>query len=106
MEGGVGYIRDVAALARSFGLDLELTSYDTTLTRAIDLQLMLGLGLGSYFEQPFPIEPWEFGTTGPLPVVDGTAKAPDGPGLGVSLDRSAVEAATLARFAQGVHHTP
>ena len=63
MEGGVGHVTDMAAVARAFGLDVELCSYGTTLTQVIDLHLILGLGLGHYYEQPFPTEPWEFGTT-------------------------------------------
>jgi L-alanine-DL-glutamate epimerase-like enolase superfamily enzyme len=98
MEGGVGHVRDVAALGRAFGLDLELISYGTTLTAATDLQLILGLGVGSYFEQPFPIEPWEFGTATPVLVVDGMVRAPAGSGLGMELDMDAIDAATLARF--------
>jgi L-alanine-DL-glutamate epimerase-like enolase superfamily enzyme len=67
-------------------------------TQAVDLHLMLGLGLGSFYEQPFPIEPWQFGTTTPVVVVDGVVRAPAGPGLGMELDRAAIDAATVGRF--------
>ena len=101
MEGGVGHVRDLAALARSFGLDVELCSYGTTVTAATDLHLILGLGIGGFFEQAYPVAPWEFGTTTPIRVQDGWARAPDGPGLGMELDLAAIEAATLARFSVG-----
>jgi L-alanine-DL-glutamate epimerase-like enolase superfamily enzyme len=97
MEGGVGHVRDLAALARAHGLDVELCSYGTTVTQAIDLHLILGLGLGSFYEQPYPAEPWSFGTVTPVVVEDGTARAPDGPGLGMELDVDAIDDAALAR---------
>jgi L-alanine-DL-glutamate epimerase-like enolase superfamily enzyme len=98
MEGGIGHIRELAALARAFSLDIELCSYGTTVTQAIDLHLILGLGLGGFYEQPFPVEPWEFGTTTPIRVENGVVRAPEGPGLGLELDLDAIDAATLARF--------
>lgn len=101
MEGGVDHVRDLAALGRSHGLDVELCSYGTTVTAAADLHLILGLGIGSYYEQPYPVEPWEFGTTTPIRVQDGRVRAPEGPGLGMRLDHAAIEAATLARFSVG-----
>jgi L-alanine-DL-glutamate epimerase-like enolase superfamily enzyme len=67
----------------------------------IDLQLILGLGVGSFYEQPFPTEPWEFGATAPVVVEDGRVRAPTEPGLGITLDRDAVDDATLARFGVG-----
>jgi L-alanine-DL-glutamate epimerase-like enolase superfamily enzyme len=98
MEGGVGHVREVAAMARAFSLDVELCSYGTTVTQAIDLHLILGLGLGSFYEQPFPVEPWEFGTTTPIRVQDGTVRLPEGPGLGMELDRDAIDGAIVSRF--------
>lgn len=101
MEGGIGHVRDLASLGRSFGLDVELCSYGTTVTAAADLHLILGLGLGSYYEQAFPVEPWEFGTTTPILVEDGRVRAPAGTGLGMELDHVAIEAATIDRFTAG-----
>lgn len=101
MEGGIRYIVELAGLARAFGLDLELTSYGTSLIQATDLHLMLGLGIGHYYEQPFPMEPWNFGTTAPVPLDRGVAHAPDGPGLGMELDRDAIAAAQVGTFVVG-----
>jgi L-alanine-DL-glutamate epimerase-like enolase superfamily enzyme len=98
LEGGVGHVRDMAGVARAAGIDVELCSYGTSLTQAIDLHVMLGLGLGSFYEQPYPLEPWEFGTTTPVAVDAGVARVPDGPGIGLELDRDAIDDATLARF--------
>jgi L-alanine-DL-glutamate epimerase-like enolase superfamily enzyme len=99
MEGGVRHIRELAALARSFSIDVEICSYGTTLTQATDLHLMLGLGTGHYFEQPYPVEPWAFGTTAPVVVDHGRVRAPDGAGLGMELDLDAVDRASVGRFA-------
>ncbi len=101
LEGGVGHVRDLAALARAFSVDVQLCSYGTTVTQAIDLHLILGLGLGSYYEQPFPTQPWEFGTATPIRVDDGVVRAPAGDGLGMELDTAAIEEATVARFTVG-----
>lgn len=98
MEGGIGHVRELTGLARAFGIDVELCSYGTTVTQATDLHMILGLGIGAFYEQPFPIEPWEFGTTTPIKVVDGIVRAPEGAGLGMELDMDAIDAATLARF--------
>lgn len=104
MEGGVGHVRDLAALARAFNVDVQLCSYGTTVTQAIDLHLILGLGLGDYYEQPFPVEPWEFGTTTPIRVEGGMVRAPAGAGLGMELDPTAIDDATLARFTIEARH--
>lgn len=98
MEGGVGHVREFAAVARTYGLEVELCSYGTSLTQAIDLHLILGLGLGSYYEQPFPAEPWAFGTTTPVLVEGGVVRAPVESGLGMQLDRSAIDAVAVGRF--------
>jgi L-alanine-DL-glutamate epimerase-like enolase superfamily enzyme len=98
LEGGIGHVREMADVARAAGLDLELCSYGTSLTQAIDLHVMLGLGLGSFYEQPYPVEPWEFGTTTPIVVEGGVARVPEGPGLGMELDLDALDDAALARF--------
>lgn len=98
MEGGIEHVRDLAALARAHGIDLQLCSYGTTVTQAVDLQVILGLGVGHYYEQAYPVEPWEFGTTVPIRVQNGRVRAPEGPGLGVELDLDAIDAATVARF--------
>lgn len=100
-EGGIGHVQELAGLARGFDLEVELCSYGTTVTQAIDLHLILGLGLGSYYEQPFPVEPWAFGTTTPIVVRNGVARPPDGPGLGMTLDMDAIEGATVGRFSVG-----
>jgi L-alanine-DL-glutamate epimerase-like enolase superfamily enzyme len=60
--------------------------------------MILGLCIGSYYEQPFPSEPWDFGTTSPIRVRNGTVRAPSGSGLGMTLDMDSIDDATLARY--------
>ena len=97
--GGIGYLIRLAGLAESFGLQTELATYGFGFTQAANLHAMLGLGSGSYFEQPFPAEPWTFGLTDPHPFGYGAEyHAPDAPGLGVPIDLALIEPAVVARF--------
>jgi L-alanine-DL-glutamate epimerase-like enolase superfamily enzyme len=97
--GGVGFLCQLAGLATGFGLESELCSYGFGLSQAVNLHVMLGLGTGSYFEQPFPAEPWTFGLVDPYPFgYGGTYRASDVPGLGISLDDAQIESAVVARF--------
>jgi L-alanine-DL-glutamate epimerase-like enolase superfamily enzyme len=97
--GGIGFLCQLAGLAAGFGLQCELCTYGFGLSQAVNLHVMLGLGTGSYFEQPFPAEPWTFGLADPFPFGYGaTYRAPDAPGLGIILDDEQIESAVVARF--------
>jgi len=99
LGGGITFACQLAGLASGFGIDVELSSYGFGLTQAVNLHLMLGLGIGSYFEQPFPAQPWAFGLAEELPFGYGsTYHAPDAPGLGIALNDSEIDAAAVARF--------
>ena len=41
------------------------------------------------------METFAFGLAGPLPIKNGIAKMPEGPGLGIALDRDLIENDTL-----------
>lgn len=97
--GGIGFLCQLAGLASAFGLESELCTYGFGLSQAANLHVMLGLGTGSYFEQPFPAEPWTFGLTDPFPFGYGAVyRASDQPGLGITLDDEQLESAVVARF--------
>lgn len=97
--GGIGPLCQVAALGSAFGLESELCTYGFGLSQAANLHVMLGLGTGSYFEQPFPAEEWTFGLAEPFPFgYGGVYRASDQPGLGVTLDDEQIESAVVARF--------
>jgi L-alanine-DL-glutamate epimerase-like enolase superfamily enzyme len=97
--GGIGYLCQLAGLASAFGLQAELCTYGFGLSQAANLHVMLGLGTGSYFEAPFPAEPWTFGLAEPFPFgYGGTYRAGELPGLGITLDDEQIESAVVARF--------
>lgn len=97
--GGVTPARDIAALATTHAMPLELQCWGYTLSQAANLHVMLASPTATYFEQPVPYAPFEHGTTTPIrTAADGMVTAPDGPGLGVELDWPAIEAATSVTF--------
>jgi L-alanine-DL-glutamate epimerase-like enolase superfamily enzyme len=100
--GGITFAVGLSAVARAFSLDLELASYGHAIVQAANLQAMLGLGSASYFEAPYPAEPWNFGAENPVTLdPDGRARAPELPGLGVQLDWKAISRAAVATFECG-----
>jgi L-alanine-DL-glutamate epimerase-like enolase superfamily enzyme len=80
-------------LAAACGLDLEPVSYGVTLAQAAGLHVMLSAENCSYFELPYPVEPWERTAKNPVrPDARGMVRAPSGPGLGVDVDWEYVKA--------------
>ena len=89
------YLQQVAAA----GKRCEVMSWGNTLISTANLHLMLGTGLCSYYEQPIPYEPYEYGMRDVIrTAADGCVTGPTGPGLGVEVDEAAMDAATLFRF--------
>ena len=83
------YLQQVAAA----GKRCEVMSWGNTLISTANLHLMLGTGLCSYYEQPIPYEPYEYGMRDVISTAaDGCVTGPTGPGLGVEVDEAAVEA--------------
>jgi L-alanine-DL-glutamate epimerase-like enolase superfamily enzyme len=41
------------------------------------------------------MDKFDFGLAAPLPITDGMARLPEGPGLGIALDRDLIENDTL-----------
>jgi L-alanine-DL-glutamate epimerase-like enolase superfamily enzyme len=101
--GGPTAACDLMAVAADAGLDVELISYGHTVVQAANLQVALAFGRTTYFEQAVPPEPFEHGVRTPIRTgEDGIARAPDGPGLGIDLDDTALEDATIALATAGV----
>jgi len=95
---GVTGLMKLGQVAAAFGLDFEPVSYGHTLCQAANLHVMLASPHTSYFELPFPAEPWEYGVVEPFrPDAGGSVAAPSGPGLGVTMDWEWVEAHAAAR---------
>ena len=93
--GAQKYLQQVAAA----GKRCEVMAWGNTLISTANLHLMLGTGLCSFYEQPIPYEPYEYGMVDVVRTeADGCVSGPEGPGLGVEIDRAAMDAATLFRF--------
>jgi hypothetical protein len=100
--GGITFAVRLSAVARAFSLDMELASYGHAIVQAANLQAMLGLGSASYFEAPYPAEPWNMGVDNPLSLdPDGQVRAREVPGLGAQLDWQAITRAAVASFECG-----
>ena len=94
--GGIAAARSAMALARAHGMKTELQSYGYPLSQAANLHLMLGVAGCSYFEQPVPVEHFEYGCFDPIRIeADGCVRAPDGPGLGLDIDWKQIEGDAL-----------
>jgi L-alanine-DL-glutamate epimerase-like enolase superfamily enzyme len=90
--GITGLIR-LIRLAEAFGMDLEPVSYGHTSGQLAALHIMLAFENSSYFELPYPSEPWEYCTLDPVrPDAQGNVRASQTPGLGLELDWEQVEA--------------
>ena len=97
--GGFTPAQKYMALVQAAGMNCEIMSWGNTLISSANLNLMLGTGLSSYFEQAVPYEPYEYGMhdvirTGP----DGYVQASEQPGLGYAIDWDAMHAATIHRL--------
>ncbi|MCP4512413.1 MAG: mandelate racemase/muconate lactonizing enzyme family protein, partial [Fuerstiella sp.] len=97
--GGFTPAQKYMALVRAAGMKCEIMSWGNTLISSANLHLMLGTGLCSWYEQPVPYEPYEYGMHQSIRTgADGYVYAPKGPGLGHSIDWDAMRAATIHRL--------
>ena len=91
--GGIQVAMKAMALAEAHGMKTELQSYGYPLSQATNLHVMLGVAGCTYFEQPVPVEHYEYACANPIRLEsDGCVSAPDGPGLGLELDWDRIEA--------------
>ena len=96
--GGITAARKVMAIAEAAGCQCELQCWGYTLSQAANLQTMLGLPNCSFFEQPVPYAPFEYGMLDVIrPRTDGYVYAADAVGLGVRVDWDAIRSATLSK---------
>jgi L-alanine-DL-glutamate epimerase-like enolase superfamily enzyme len=99
VAGGVSGARDACVLARAFGTTCEPQCWGYTLSQAANLHVMLGDPGVDYFEQPVPLDQFEYGMHDVIRVdQEGYVHAPPGPGLGVAIDWEAMRAATVLRL--------
>ena len=90
---GITWALKLMRLAAAFDMDLELVSYGHTSSQLAALHIMLAFDNVSYFELPYPVEPWEYAvSTTVRPDGAGLVRAPDASGLGLEVDWEKVRA--------------
>ncbi len=94
--GGLSALVDLAAICRTFGLDLVIHSwFEFGVATAANLHLAAAIPhIKRAMDCTLPLHADDIVAGGKPPIREGTLSVPDAPGLGVSLDDSAV-----ARFA-------
>ncbi|MBV8911471.1 MAG: mandelate racemase/muconate lactonizing enzyme family protein [Acetobacteraceae bacterium] len=97
--GGITPARDILALARAHNMPIEVQCWGFSLSQAANLHLILSTPNATYFEQPVPYAPFEYGVHTPIRLgTDSMVAPPPGPGLGMELDWDALDRATGVRF--------
>lgn len=97
--GGFTPARKYLSLVEAAGMKCEIMSWGNTLISAANLNLMLGTGVCTYYEQPVPYRPYEYGMHETIRTsTDGYITAPRGPGLGYQVDWEVMEAAVIHRL--------
>jgi len=94
--GGVTGALKTARLAEAFGMNCELHTTIFAPLELVNLHVAAAVNNCEFFELLCPTEAFGFGLAGPLPVVDGIARPPTVPGLGMELDWPEIDRCTLA----------
>lgn len=94
-KGGITAVMKTAHLAESFGMRCELHSALLHPLELVNLHCGAAISNNTYFELLLPTEAFDFGLAEPIPIRDGEAVLPDGPGLGIDLDWDFIEDSTL-----------
>ena len=100
--GGISQAVKAMALANARGLGTELQSYGYPLAQAANLALMLGVEGCGYFEQPVPVEHFDYAAADPIRIdQDGCVTLPDSPGLGLEIQAARIEADAFTTLDSG-----
>ncbi len=94
-SGGITGTLKTAQLAEAFHAPFELHATIFQPLDLVNLHLNGAIGSSRYLELLWPLDRFAFGLASPLPITDGIARMPDGPGLGIPLDRDLIENDTL-----------
>ena len=95
-NGGVTGTLKTARLAESFGVNCEIHTSIFHPLDLVNLHCCAAVKNSEYFELLCPIDAFAFGLRGRLPIEDGIATPPMGPGLGMELDWDEIDACTVA----------
>jgi L-alanine-DL-glutamate epimerase-like enolase superfamily enzyme len=91
-KAGITGTMKIAHLAEAFGLNCEIHTTTMALMDIANLHAACAIRNCEYFELFVPEEPFRFPLKGALPIDgQGFARVPEGPGLGVELDRDAID---------------
>ena len=94
--GGITSAHQAITVAEAHGLKCEVMSWGYSLIACANLHLMLARNSCSYFEHSIPEEAYSYGMYGALSLdSEGLVHAPTGPGIGLSVDWAAMDAASL-----------
>ncbi len=96
-SGGVTGVLKTARLAEAFHMQCEVHTAIFHPLELVNLHVIGAIRNCGWFEVLWPMQDFAFGLAGSLPISDGLARMPEGPGLGMALDWAMIEAATYAR---------
>ncbi len=97
-SGGVTGTLKTAHLAEAFHMPCEIHTAIFHPLELVNLHVCGAIRNSAWFEVLWPMDRFGFGLPTGLPITDGMAILPEGVGLGVSLDRDAIDNATLEMF--------
>ncbi len=97
-SGGITGTLKTAHLAEAHHMNCELHTTILHPLELVNLHLNGAIANSSYFELLWPMDPFAFGLTEPLPITDGIATMPEAPGLGIELDWDMIDNATIAEL--------
>jgi L-alanine-DL-glutamate epimerase-like enolase superfamily enzyme len=93
---GISELDALGKLADGFGLGCEGHAFGPALAQSANLQVALACAGARYCELPVPLGALDFGVAKGLTLdAEGFVAGPQGPGLGLEVDRSAMDAAAL-----------
>ncbi|MDH4072604.1 MAG: hypothetical protein OEV41_05810 [Gammaproteobacteria bacterium] len=84
--GGISKALELLTVANEAETAIEIQSWGHSLAQAANLHLMLANERTRYFEAPMPKEAFEFGMKNGNLMDQGRVVAPEGPGLGITVD--------------------
>jgi L-alanine-DL-glutamate epimerase-like enolase superfamily enzyme len=93
--GGVTGVMKTARLAEAFGVNCEIHTAIFHPMEVVNLHCAAAVKNCDFFEVLYPIENFAFGLKDKLPIVDGYATPPSGPGLGMEIDWDDIDNCTV-----------
>lgn len=96
--GGITGTLKTARMAEGFGLNCEIHTAIYHPLEMANLHVCAATRNCGWFELLAPVDAFAFGLTEPLPLANGMARLPEGPGLGRALDWDLIDAETLLRL--------